>query len=423
MFLSVVHGSLTTCVSPSPAGAADVVLKCELVEDGAGRGSAFVHSPATLVLRDVPVTLEDSEETLPPFVPPPFPVPDLVLIEVEASSVHIPNAEVLLHADCNEQEVMCEISRYATTGPREDPDPVYFIVTLTVGGAEVSTSLILRTLTVEKNHLTVVQKNLGLPLSPRGSLLTNVVFLVFSLRKLVSSSLGDDILLDCGFKHDDASRTQEVDVEWRLQHRGKGQRVFEMRTRMEGDATVERKNSSVDAARVVAQGNVSLTLNRVKVTDEGMYICSVTLGKFQAQQTIQLFVQQPPQVSISEEKLVLRTASPQVLRCHCSKYYPLSAQMEWFSLSPTDTEPVVFPDQGSLSSHRQHNDGTFSLSSHLVVPSTLTPGTKIICRVSHPALDAPVSVRTEVEGSEPDSYWWFVGFLIITVLFFYQVMR
>lgn len=68
--------------------------------------------------------------------------------------------------------------------------------------------------------------------------LSAVVFLVFSLRKLVSSSLGDDILLDCGFKHDDASRTQEVDVEWRLQHRGKGQRVFEMRTRMEGDATV-----------------------------------------------------------------------------------------------------------------------------------------------------------------------------------------
>lgn len=79
-------------------------------------------------------------------------------------------------------------------------------------------------------------------------------------------------------------------------------------------------------------------------------------------------------------------------------------QMEWFSLSPTDTEPVVFPDQGSLSSHRQHNDGTFSLSSHLVVPSTLTPGTKIICRVSHPALDAPVSVRTEVEGSEPGNW-------------------
>lgn len=39
------------------------------------------------------------------------------------------------------------------------------------------------------------------------------------------------------------------------------------------------------------------------------------------------FFTEPPQVSISEEKLVLRTASPQVLRCHCSKYYPLSAQV------------------------------------------------------------------------------------------------
>lgn len=68
----------------------------------------------------------------------------------------------------------------------------------------------------------------------------------------------------------------------------------------------ERKNSSVDAARVVAQGNVSLTLNRVKVTDEGMHICSVTLGKFQAQQTIQLFVQ--------------RTSFTDSTRLHCFSF-------------------------------------------------------------------------------------------------------
>ncbi|GLD58832.1 tapasin-related protein isoform X1 [Lates japonicus] len=97
--------------------------------------------------------------------------------------------------------------------------------------------------------------------------------------------------------------------------------------------------------------------------------------------------------------------------------------MEWLWLSPTDTEPVVFPDQGSLSSHRQHGDGTFSLSSHLTVPPSVSPGTKIICVVSHLALDAPLYMSIVVESPETDSYWWFLGFLIITVLFFYQVMR
>ena len=75
--------------------------------------------------------------------------------------------------------------------------------------------------------------------------------------------------------------------------------------------------------------------------------------------------------------------------------------MEWLSLSPTDTEPTLLPNQGSLSSHRQHGDGTYSLSSQLTVPSSVSPGTKIICSVSHVALDTPLSVSLVVESPEP----------------------
>lgn len=81
--------------------------------------------------------------------------------------------------------------------------------------------------------------------------------------------------------------------------------------------------------------------------------------------------------------------------------YVFSFQMEWSFLSPTDTEPTVFQDQGSLSSHRQHGDGTYSQSSHLTVPSSVSPGTKITCTVSHLALDAPISVSLVVESPQP----------------------
>lgn len=174
--------------------------------------------------------------------------------------------------------------------------------------------------------------------------------------------------------------------------------------------------------------------------------------------------------------------------------------MEWLFLSPTDGEETVFKDHISLSSHRQHGDGTYSLSSHLTLPSSVSPGTKISCRVSHVALEAPLSISLMVEGPQTSmwlislknivnnfcnygcpraiefwscdrrwvfltsgncnnavhfclltaffkwqknqkdcfsdmfyikrfpvfhfagSYWWILGFLIITVLFFYQVM-
>ncbi|XP_036930898.1 tapasin-related protein [Acanthopagrus latus] len=432
MLIEVIFfGYFVTCVYAN--GVADVVLSCSLVEEGVGMGgmgggSLFTRTPATLVLRDIAVAPDESLESLTPFVPPSIPDPDAILFEVKVSSPEIPNADVLLHADCNEQEVMCEISRYSPHGSQDSSDPAYFMVSLNVEGVEFSTALILRTLTVARDQSTLIQNKLGLPLSQSGTLLTEVLFLVFSHIKSVTAPLRGDVLLNCGFKQQEIPLAQEVGIEWRLQHRGKGRKVLEMKTRLddaEGSTVVheERNGSSMDAARVVSEGDASVTLTKLKVFDEGTYICTVSLGPFHAQQIIQLRINQPPHVLLSEEKLVLKSSSRQTLSCHCTKYYPLDAQMEWLSLSPTDTEPTLLPNQGSLSSHRQHGDGTYSLSSQLTVPSSVSPGTKIICSVSHVALDTPLSVSLVVESPEPDSYWWVLGFLIITVLFFYQVMR
>jgi len=67
---------------------ADVVLSCTLVEEGVGLGgvgggSLFTHTPATLVLRDVPVASDEPLETLTSFVPPSIPDPDALLLEVK----------------------------------------------------------------------------------------------------------------------------------------------------------------------------------------------------------------------------------------------------------------------------------------------------------------------------------------------------
>ncbi|XP_074540030.1 tapasin-related protein [Halichoeres trimaculatus] len=423
-------GSFLMCVGAE--GVTDVVLSCTLVEEGVGMGgmggALFTRTPATLVLRDIAVAPDESLETLTSFVPPSSPDPDALLLEAKVSSPEIPNADMLLHADCNDQEVVCEISLYSPHGSQESLDATYFMVSLSVEGVEFSTALILQTLVVQKDQSTLIQKKLKLPLSPSGTLMTEVIFLVFSHVKSVSASLRGDVLLNCGFKQQEVALAQDVGVEWRLQHRGKGRKVFDMKTRLdnaEGSTEVHagRKGSSIDAASVVNEGNASMTLNELEVKDEGTYICTVSVGPFHAQQVMHLHVIQPPHVSLSEEMLYLQTNSPTKLSCHSAKYYPLDAQVEWLSLSPTDTEPSLFPDQGSLTSHRQHGDGTYSLSANLFVPSDVSPGTKIICRVSHPALEAPVSVSVEVQGPQPDSYWWFLGFLIVTVLFFYQCIR
>lgn len=89
------------------------------------------------------------------------------------SSPEVPGAKVLLHADCNEQEVMCELSRYSPRGFQESSDLAYFMVSLSVEEADFSTALILETLKVEKDQSTLIQSKLGLPLSQSGTLPTH----------------------------------------------------------------------------------------------------------------------------------------------------------------------------------------------------------------------------------------------------------
>lgn len=44
----------------------------------------------------------------------------------------------------------------------------------------------------------------------------------------------------------------------------------------------------MNLTQIVAEGDASLILTKLKVVDEGSYICSVSLGPFHAQQIIRL---------------------------------------------------------------------------------------------------------------------------------------
>ncbi|XP_036394105.1 tapasin-related protein isoform X2 [Megalops cyprinoides] len=419
---------------------ADVVISCSLVEEGGGLGAMraggalFSRTPATLVLRDLAVSPDLSPETLTPYNPPSTPDPDDIIFEAKVTSPEIPEADSLLHADCNEQEVTCEISSYLPRGSEEGSEPAYFIGSVQLEGGGISLTLVLQTLPVtDKGEESVapplLQSKLKLPLSQSGTLLTEVVFVVFSRLQSLAVPLGGDALLDCGFKQQDPFPLREVGLEWRLQHRGSGRRILEMRAVETEEAPtvhVEREGSSVDPGLALEEGNMSLSLQKLKVVDEGTYICTVSAGLFQAQQIVQLHITQPPRVSLSVDTVIFRDGLPQKVSCHCERYYPLDVEVEWQYLLPTATEPVSLSQNVSLSSHRQYGDGTLSLSSHLTLhPFALPPGTTVTCLVSHSSLETPVSLSLTVSEPEPaeTSYLMMVGLLAATLLFLYFVLR
>ncbi|KAK0149717.1 Tapasin-related protein [Merluccius polli] len=407
-----------------------------------GKGDPFNRRPATLVLRDVAITPDQVPDTITPFIAPSVPDPDAILIEATVSSPAIPDVDLLLHADCNEQEVTCEISHYYPHIPSDDDDDRvarthFFIATVDLEGGGLSTTLVLQTLEVQRDPdpggQAPVEGRLGMPLSQSGSLLTEVVFLVFSNEKTLLAPLGSDALLHCGFRQREMGQEvgQEMGVEWWFQHQGRGVKVVDLKMSTHSQEHSEavnfkREGSSVDAALLVADGDASMTLQKVKVSDEGTYICTVHVGTFQAQQAVKLHAYKPPRVSLSEDKLVSQEF-PHKLSCHCQNYYPMDAKMEWFSVSPDDAETTDLSGQISLSGHRQHSDGTLSMSSYLYLEQgSFPPGTTLTCRVTHQALAAPINTSLVVQEPTPvptDSYWMVLGFLLITVMFFYQLMK
>ncbi|KAK2903348.1 hypothetical protein Q8A67_008061 [Cirrhinus molitorella] len=418
--------------------AADVVLSCSLIEEGGGMGgmmggAMFKRTPSTLVFKDLVGNDGLSPELVTPYNPPETPNADDLIFEMTLPSIEIPNADLLLHADCNEKEVVCEISRYVPRGAEMDSLPAHFIGSVQLEGGGISLTLVLQTLhseTAQSDTEPLMQSKLNLPLSQSGTLLTEVVFVVFSRVPSVVAPIGGDALLDCGFRQKNSIPGQDVALEWRIQHRGNGRKILDMTARetetdIGQDLFLDRNDTSAEADLLVRDGNASLTLRRLKVTDEGTYICTVGSGEFQTQQIVQLHITQPPRITLSEEKLIFQDATPKKLSCHCHRYYPLDVQVEWFSQAPSEEEPVSLSKDSSLSSHRQHSDGTYSLSSHLTLrPDKNPPGTVITCRVSHPSLETHSDATLTVDEPEPEIAFWTVVLMVaISVVFLYQAFR
>lgn len=82
--------------------------------------------------------------------------------------VQIPQAEALLHADCNGKEVTCEISHYFLQATE---NAAWFITNVQVSGGGPSVSMVMKSPRDAENGA-VLHPTLNLPLSPQGMVQT-----------------------------------------------------------------------------------------------------------------------------------------------------------------------------------------------------------------------------------------------------------
>ncbi|NWW84522.1 TPSNR protein, partial [Rhynochetos jubatus] len=409
----------------SPFRKVDVVLACSYVEeDGRGLLHAFdswsSRHPATLVLRGISVrddgNLGDVTEYKGPQGSPDFSSP--IVFEAPAQAVSIPHAESLLHADCDGEEVDCEISPYSSKWAGKGASCTsWFMVTLQLSSG-ISITLMLRgphcsSQEEEKEHDATLHPKLRIPMSKEGTLLATVEFQSSSRNTSLCTHLRSSVTLDCRFALAPGSSLSSL--EWRRQHQGSGRSLFRYQVGSTGPAAQAKFH--VDVAKLLGSGDASLNLQGVSVGDEGSYICLVSTPLHQTQHIIQLHVAEPPRVRVIPAVVSLEGDATTTLTCNIAGYYPLDVSVSW-TLKTPEAHTEIRLTNTSFSSHRQSQDGTYSITSYLSISSdTARAPATYSCHVSHVALAEPISASARLKEQEQTGAGGLVGGFIATVIF------
>nr|XP_009930653.1 PREDICTED: tapasin-related protein [Opisthocomus hoazin] len=403
----------------------DTALGCSYVGEEArgllrAAGEASSEHPAALVLRGVSVSDDRNLGEVTEYkVPQEKPDPSApIVFEASAPSVSIPHAESLLHAECDGEELTCEISPYSSQRAGDGLcHTSWFMSTLRLSGG-ISIALVLRGphcggWEEEEEHDATLHPKLRLPMSKEGTLLTTVEFQLSSRNTSLRMHLGGSVTLDCRFALAPSSLFSSL--EWRRQHRGSGQSLFRYQVGSTGPASQPKVH--VDVAELLGSGDASLTLQGVSVEDEGSYICLVSTPLHQAQHIIQLHVAAPPRVRIIPAVVSFERDVTTTLACNIAGYYPLDVLVSWTQKTPEDDTEIPLSD-AHFSSHRQSQDGTYSITSYISISSaTARAPATYSCHVSHVALAEPISVSTHLKAPEQMGSEGLVGSFIATIIF------
>ncbi|XP_067406890.1 tapasin-related protein, partial [Emydura macquarii macquarii] len=334
-----------------------------------------------------------------------------------ATSVPIPYAESLLHADCAGEEVTCELSPYSLHLADEGPSQAsWFMGTLKLSSG-ISIALVLKVSgdREEDERVAVLHPRLKVPVSHAGTVLTTVEFQLSSHTPTLRARLGSSVTLDCSFAL--APSSPLVSLEWRLQHRGSGRRVFHYQAG--GTAQAEPPTGHVDVVQLQETGDASLSLHEVGVGDEGTYICLAATPQHQAQHIIQLQLVEPPRVRLFPELMSREGDGTTTVTCEISGYYPLDVSVKWTREAPDEKDTVPSSISGTyFSSHRQAQDGTYSINSYLSINTATEPGpVTYSCHVSHLALEEPITASAQLRAPEQKTSKGLVGAFIATFIF------
>ncbi|CAH2307808.1 signal-regulatory beta-1-like [Pelobates cultripes] len=137
---------------------------------------------------------------------------------------------------------------------------------------------------------------------------------------------------------------------------------------------------SINTTRVI-DGDASLSISNVTVTDSGVYTCVILYSLEIMEKSVSLSVYAPPNITITERIAFINKES--VLRSSIIGFYPMDIDVKWFR----DGKTV---NNYSVSTPQRNHDGTYSVYSTLIIIPTKKDRNNIFsCKIQHASLPRP----------------------------------
>ncbi|KAF7653787.1 hypothetical protein LDENG_00078550 [Lucifuga dentata] len=250
----------------------------------------------------------------------------------------------------------------------------------------------------------------------RDTLTTTVAMVLQTRSPSLQATLASQQKLHCQFAVD--HKRSNVTVEWQWQHHGEKTMLF---------SHASHSGQTLGNGVVLKQlkgGDASLSLPFIKMSNEGVYLCSVLVTPLFVNLAITLHIQESPHVSLNVgPTLSLLEGTEHKVVCDAEGYYPLDVEIVWYQEDPARTgQNAPLPKRllnVLLSSHKHNHDKTFSLSAFFYLqPLLRDSGSQFTCSVSHQSLRVPIRKSFILSVDEPSS-WMFnltVGFFLVVML-------
>ncbi|KAH1171508.1 hypothetical protein KIL84_007126 [Mauremys mutica] len=208
--------------------------------------------------------------------------------------------------------------------------------------------------------------------------------------------LGSGTLVKCRFDVGGPVDLSALRVQWYL---------WEERIAQYDQGRVESQVRGSLSEQELENGNASLWLSSVTVSDMGLYKCVVGYGTEQLQGETTLHVLAAPRLSVPRKAGVLNAATS--FPCHVWGFYPGDVTVTWLR------DGQVLTD-ATRSAPQRNPDGTFNLTlTYTFTPTLSDSGIIFSCHVSHAALAQPlreefplaVTARPQVSRIQVLPHW------------------